>query len=201
MQTEQNRNDEVLILRVLEGRQEDFTLLVERHASVLLHFVGRMIPVREEAEEVVQDALLAAYQRLHDFDARRATFAVWLRRIAFNTATHHLRGRRPTFIPLECGFDKTCATITDAALDRLLSEGGSDLRDLLDRALEQLRAEERTLLHLFYTDGRPLSEIAFILGLTDEGSSARAVSALTSRLHRIRKKLFVIVKRLRYENP
>ena len=94
--------------------------------------------------------------------------------------------------------DKTSAT-TDAELDRLLSEEGPDLKELLDQALEQLRPEERMLLQLFYNDGQSLSEIAFILGLTEKGSSARAVSALTSRLHRIRKKLFVTIKRLRYE--
>ena len=198
MQTEINRSDEVLIQRVLEGHQEDFALLVERHANPLLHFVGRMIPVHEEAEEVVQDALLAAYQRLYDFDTQRASFAVWLRRIAFNTATHHLRSHRPMFIPMEESLDRINAT-SDAALDRLLSEGSSDLRELLDRALEQLRPEESTLLHLFYTDGQPLSEIAFILNLTDEEHPTRAVSALTSRLHRIRKKLYVTIKRLRNE--
>lgn len=198
MQAEKNRSDEVLIRRVLEGHQEDFTLLVERHASPLLHFVGRMIPVREEAEEVVQDALLAAYQRLHDFDDRRASFTVWLRRIAFNTVTHHLRKHHPTFISMEESQNKTGAT-TDAALDRLLSEEGPDLRELLDCALEGLRPEERMLLQMFYNDGQSLSEIAFILGLTDERSPARAVSALASRLHRIRKKLYVTIKKLRYE--
>ena len=195
MERKQNCSDEMLIRHVLDGRQEAFVVLVERHAQGLLHFVGRMMPVQEEAEEVVQDALLAAYQRLHDYDARRAPFVVWLRRIAFNTAMHQLRGHRLTFISIEERLDTT----TDETLDRLLSEEGPDLRELLDRALELLRSEERTLLHLFYTDGLPLNEIAFILGLTDEGSSARAVSALTSRLHRIRKKLFVTIKRLRNE--
>lgn len=198
MQTVRNRSDEVLIRRVLDGSQEAFALLVERHAEGLLHFVARMIPVREEAEEVVQDALLAAYRQLSDYDAQRASFAVWLRRIAFNTATHHLRGQRPTFVPLDESLSAISAA-SDTALDRLLSDGGTDLKELLDRALELLRPEERTLLQLFYTDGRPLSEIAFILGLTDEHRPARAVSALTSRLHRIRKKLFVTINRLRYE--
>ena len=198
MQTDQNRSDEMFIRQVLEGRQEVFALLVQRHANMLLHFVGRMIPVREEAEEVVQDALLAAYQRLSDFDAQRAPFAVWLKRIAFNTTTHYLREHRLTFIPINESLDNGNAT-TDAALDRLLSEGGPDLKELLDSALEQLRPEERTLLHLFYTDGRPLNEIAFILNLTDEAHPDRAVSALTSRLHRIRKKLFETIKRLRNE--
>ena len=76
MQAEKYISDEVLIRRVLEGQQEDFTLLVERHASPLLHFVGRMIPVREEAEEIVQDTLLAAYQRLNDFDIRLSCYRV-----------------------------------------------------------------------------------------------------------------------------
>lgn len=199
MQTERNNSDEVLIQRILEGRQKDFALLVERYASQLLHFVGRIIPVREEAEEVVQDALLAAYQRLADYDARRATFAVWLRRIAFNTATHHLRRQRPILISMDEYLDKVSDT-NDADLDRLLSEGGPDLKELLDRALKELRPEERTLLHLFYTDGRSLCEIAFILGLGDGNNPARAVSALTSRLHRIRKKLFVTINRLRNEH-
>ena len=117
-----------------------------------------MIPVREEAEEVVQDALLAAYQRLHDFDVRRASFTVWLRRIAFNTVTHHLRKHHPAFISMDENQDKTSAT-TDAALDRLLSEEGPDLRELLDQALEQLRPEERMLLQLFYNDGNSFSNI------------------------------------------
>lgn len=198
MQSEKGNSDAVIIQRVLEGRLEDYAFLVNKHAGALLHFVGRMIPIKEEAEEVVQDALLAAYQRLHDFDERKASFTVWLRRIAFNTATRHLRGLHPTFISMEESMDKTSAT-TDTELDRILSEGGPDLKELLDHALEQLRPDERTLLHLFYTDGRSLNEIAFILGLKDEEHPARAVSALTSRLHRIRKKLFVIINRLRNE--
>ena len=198
MQAEKYISDEVLIRRVLEGQQEDFTLLVERHASPLLHFVGRMIPVREEAEEIVQDTLLAAYQRLNDFDVRRASFTVWLQRIAFYTVSHHLRKHHPTFISMDESQDTISAT-TDAALDRLLSEEGPDLRELLDCALEQLRPEERMLLQLFYNDGQSLSDIAFIFGMTDKASTARAVSALTSRLHRIRKKLFVNIKRLRHE--
>ena len=66
MQAEKYISDEVLIRRVLEGHQDDFTLLVERHASPLLHFVGRMIPVREEAEEVTSMSVLAVteYQNL-----------------------------------------------------------------------------------------------------------------------------------------
>ena len=152
----------------------------------------------EEAEEIVQDTLLAAYQRLNDFDARRASFTVWLQRIAFYTVSHHLRKHHPTFISMDESQETISAT-TDAALDRLLSEEGPDLGELLDCALEQLRPEERMLLQLFYNDGQSLSDIAFIFGMTDKASTARAVSALTSRLHRIRKKLFVNIKRLRHE--
>ncbi len=183
--------DEQLVERIREGRTTDFALLVHRHAPSLLHFVGRMLPVQEEAEEVVQDAMLSAYQRLGDFDASRAPFAVWLRRIAFNTTTHRLRGRRPQFVSIDENWAETSQT-SDANLDSLLSEGQSNIGELLDRALELLSPEERTLIHLFYTDGRPLREISFILDLS--------VTALTSRLHRIRKKLYVTIKRLSNEN-
>ena len=137
------------------------------------------------------DALLAAYQRLGDYDDGRALFVVWLRRIAFNITTHRLRGRRPQFVPIDENWAEASQT-SDADLDRLLSEGQSNMGELLDRALELLSPEERTLIHLFYTDGRPLREISFILDLS--------VTALTSRLHRIRKKLYVTIKRLSNEN-
>ena len=137
------------------------------------------------------DALLAAYQRLGDYDDSRAPFIVWLRRIAFNTTTHRLRGRRPQFVSIDENWAEARQT-SDANLDRLLSGGQSDIGELLDRALELLSPEERTLIHLFYTDGRPLREISFILDLS--------VTALTSRLNRIRKKLYVTIKRLSNEN-
>ena len=186
-----NISDEALIRHILEGRSQDFARLVERHAPALLHFVGRMVAVQEEAEEVVQDALLAAYHRLGEYDAARAPFAVWLRRITFYTATHHLRGRRPQFVTMDDNWAELSQT-SDADLDQLLSDGPPDIHDLLDRALKCLSPEERTLIHLFYTDERPLREISFILDCS--------VTALTSRLHRIRKKLYVTIKRLSNEN-
>lgn len=190
MQQDITISDEKLVRDIVGGRTSDFAILVHRHAPRLLHFVGRMVAVQEEAEEVVQDALLAAYQRLSDYDASRAPFAVWLKRIAFNTATHHLRGRRPQFVAIEEARTED-RQAGSAELDRLLSEGKPDMGELLDKALEMLSPEERTLIHLFYTDDRPLREISFILDCS--------VTALTSRLHRIRKKLYVTINRLSNE--
>lgn len=190
MQQDIRISDEQLVERIREGRTTDFALLVHRHAPSLLHFVGRMLTVQEEAEEVVQDAMLSAYQRLGDFDASRAPFSVWLRRIAFNTTTHRLRVRRPHFVPMD--EHQAEADPTESyELDRLLADGKPDRTELLDKALEQLSAEERMLIHLFYTDERPLREISFILDCS--------VTALTSRLHRIRKKLYVTINRLSNE--
>ena len=190
MQQDIRISDEQLVERIREGRTTDFALLVHRHAPSLLHFVGRMLPVQEEAEEVVQDAMLSAYQRLGDFDASRAPFAVWLKRIAFNTTTHRLRVRRPQFVPMDEHHAEAGPTESDE-LDRLLADGKPDRTELLDKALELLSAEERMLIHLFYTDERPLREISFILDCS--------VTALTSRLHRIRKKLYVTINRLSNE--
>ena len=182
MQQDIRISDEQLVERIREGRTTDFALLVHRHAPSLLHFVGRMLPV--------QDAMLSAYQRLGDFDASRAPFAVWLRRIAFNTTTHRLRVRRPQFVPMDEHQAEADPTESDE-LDRLLADGKPDRTELLDKALELLSAEERMLIHLFYTDERPLREISFILDCS--------VTALTSRLHRIRKKLYVTINRLSNE--
>ena len=64
MQQDIRISDEQLVERIMEGRTSDFALLVHRHAPSLLHFVGRMLSVQEEAEEVVQDVVRSFFDRI-----------------------------------------------------------------------------------------------------------------------------------------
>ena len=68
----------------------------------------------------------------------------------------------------------------------------------LDEAIQKLTSEEQMLLQLYYYDGRPLKEIAYITGKAGD-SLNREVSRLSSRLHRIRQKLRIILTRLNNE--
>jgi len=145
--------------------------IVERYARELHEFVGRTVVCREDAEEVVQDALLRALRSLPNFDERRASMRTWLWRIAWNEVLRYLerRSRRPRLVEMEEGMATTAPEEDDERLT------------LLERAILRLSDEERMLLHMRYYDGLSLKEIAYI-------ADAKATT-LAVRLQRIRERL------------
>ena len=180
--------DETLIRQVMAGRTEDFRLLIRRYQAYVLVLVGRMIPRAEDVEEVVQDTFVAAYRSLASYDAAKAAFPTWLSRIAYYTALHHLRDRREPMVYLEDN-EALLASVSDEEADRLWEEAPENEAEQLDEALMRLKAEERLLVHLFYYEGKSLAEIGYVLG-AEPGT-------LATRLCRIRKKLYIIIKESR----
>lgn len=159
--------------------------LIRLYEADIVAFVGRMLPRAEDVEEAVQDTFVAAYQSLASYDRSKASVATWLRRIAFHTTTHQLRRRRTNVVYLEDN-ETLLAGISDAEADRLWEEAPESEAARIDEALMRLKEEDRMLVHLFYYEGKSLAEIGYILDCK--------VGALATRLCRIRKKLYIILK-------
>jgi RNA polymerase sigma factor (sigma-70 family) len=135
----------------------------ERVTAVVARMVGR-----EEAEDVVQEALLHAYLGLSRL-REPARFTSWLCAIAVNLAKMRLRsrGRRPELLGLR---DNAGAPAEDR-----------ELLELVRDAVELLPGGQRDVVLMHYVDGLSCAEIASVLG-----SSPGAVRA---RLHRARAQL------------
>jgi RNA polymerase sigma factor (sigma-70 family) len=160
-----NVRDDELVAAALGGDPAAFATLVDRNRSRVDAVVRRM--VGEEAEDIVQEALLRAYLGLSQLrDPQR--FGAWLCGIAVNLAKMRLRRR---------------------ALERRLVpertfDGGADERELLEvvrEAVEILPPGQRDVVLMHYVDGLSCEEIASLLG-----SSPGAVRV---RLHRARRQL------------
>ncbi|MBC8876478.1 MAG: RNA polymerase subunit sigma-24, partial [Planctomycetes bacterium] len=74
--------DADVIRRVVDGEVDAFRLLVERYQRPVLCFVRNMIGDPHCSEDLAQDVFLAAFQKLHTFDADRGRFLTWLLVIA-----------------------------------------------------------------------------------------------------------------------
>src|SRR5437870_1001179 len=83
-------SDAVAVERTLAGDRDAFRVLVERHSHNVFRLAYRMTGNRQDAEEVVQEAFLRAYQKLGQF-AARANFGTWVYRIAANYAIDRMR--------------------------------------------------------------------------------------------------------------
>ena len=181
-------NDEqILIERIRGGRTKDFGLLVSRYGSALMMFVGRIVTRQEDAEDVVQNTFVAAYEHLGDYDPQRASLHTWLQRIAYHEALHYQRlQRKQMALSLEVGDD-----IPDELPETTTAEQ-------LDSAIQRLSPEDQALLQLYYFDQRPLKEIAYITAAAGD-SLHREASRLSSQLHRIRQRLRIILTRMNDE--
>ena len=181
-------NDKQMFKSHLHSKKvEDFAPMVNQYGPVLMAFVGRIVTIQEDAEDVVQEAFVAAYEHLNDYAPEKASLKTWLYRIAYHKALHHLRRRKRLLeIPIVVGED-----VPDELPDTTTAEQ-------LDEAIQELPPEDQMLLQLYYFDQRPLKEIAYITG-TASDSLNREVSRLSSQLHRIRQRLRIILTRLNDE--
>lgn len=164
--------------------QETF---LRQEAPVVFRFIVRMTQNELDAEELTQDTLLRAMRHINSYDEKLASLTTWTCRIAYRLTLNHLRSRRHEEISLDEN-KSLIDSIDETTIQQALNDTSQAMTELVIQAIEQLTADEQTLVTLFYYDDRPLNEIAFIM----EASPG----TLATRLHRIRKKLSIIIKRL-----
>ena len=178
-------DEDTIVSSILEGQTELYRLLVNRYAESALSVVRHIIHTQEDAEEVLQDAFVAAFQGLGSYDKDRASFKTWLLNIASHTALKRVERAADTgFVSMEEVFEPIAEP--DVDVDEMLDDTSPDRMELLDRAVERLAPDDKLLVNLYYYDDMRLKDIATVMESTD--------SYLRSRLQWIRKKLCHTIK-------
>jgi RNA polymerase sigma-70 factor, ECF subfamily len=159
----QDENDQQLVQRVQAGDQSAFNLLVLKYQHRVLKLIGRFVSDQSEAQDVAQEAFLKAYRALGSFRGESA-FYTWLYRIAINTAKNALvaQRRRPVDFDLDAqdpeGFERQAKLKeSDTPEGVLLTE---EIRQVVEKAMEQLPEDLRTAIVLRELDGLSYEEIA-----------------------------------------
>ncbi len=159
----QEDNDQELVRRVQAGDQSAFDVLVLKYQHRVLKLVSRFVNDAAEAEDVAQEAFLKAYRALPSFRGDSA-FYTWLYRIAINTAKNALvaHKRRPVDFDLDLQdpeqFERQ-AKLKEADTPEgvLLTD---EIRDVVEKAMEQLPEDLRTAIVLRELEGLSYEEIA-----------------------------------------
>ena len=177
------KKDEAHIIKeILNGKTEQYEYFLDRYGQQVFVLVDRIVSCQEDAEELTQDVFLKAFQQLSSFKAE-STFSTWIYRIATNIAISAVRKKRNDVLRLD---DSVFANLSDTQVDAALEDESEEQMERLQQAMNQLEADERALITLYYLKEKPLAEVAFILGLTEGNAKVK--------LHRIRKKLYVLIK-------
>jgi RNA polymerase sigma factor (sigma-70 family) len=172
-------SDIEIISAVLNGNQQAYAQIVERHKAFVFTLVLRYIKSREDAEEVAQDVFIKAYRALADFKGA-SKFSTWLYTIITTTCISFLRKKKLDIHSLDN--ENVFETIDnkDSGMSANQVEQKSRVA-MVNNAIALLNPDDAEIVTLFYKGEQTLEEIAQVLGV--EANTVKV------RLHRARTRL------------
>ncbi len=186
--------DAALVRAAQKGDTDAFEELVARHRDKIYARAFSMMRNEDEAIDLSQEAWVKGWQRLAQFQGE-SSFATWITRIVINLCLDELRKqKRHRTESIEGmdeesgGVERQMPVITTNPTERL--ERG-ELRQRIDRALEQLSYEHRTVLVLHEFEEMEYKEIAKTMDCS--------IGTVMSRLFYARRKLAALLADLKSE--
>jgi len=165
--------DEEIVDRVRAGDTSLYELIMRRYNQRLYRVTRAILRDDAEAEDVMQDAYVRAYQYLHQFSGL-APFSAWLTRIAVNEALARLRLRKrnPQLDDTEDDGEHRM-NIVEGLPDPEQNASTAELGHLLEEVLLALPEKYRTVVMLRDVEELSTSETAAALGLSEENVKIR----------------------------
>jgi RNA polymerase sigma-70 factor, ECF subfamily len=178
-----NATDDFLILAAKSGDHSAFVELSRRHSKRIQLTVYRMLGNWEDAEDVLQESLLKAFEHLGQFRGT-SKFSTWLTRIAINSALMLMRKRRAC---LETSFDKppdSTETLQSWEAPDLSPSpevlcANRETEELLRSAILRLPWCYHTVVDLYHAREYSTYETAQALGISVAAAKSRLLRART----------------------
>ncbi len=170
----ESRTDDMLMKDIQSGNQQAFQYLVNQNLASLHGFAQRMLGNRSDAEDVVQEVFLRAWNKAHTWKADKAKLSTWLHRIAHNLCVDLQRRTKIQTVTLEQDIEQD----TEHTTDSLRRE---ETAKIVEQALQQLPDRQRSAIVLCYYQGMSNHDAAQVLNIS--------ITALESLLARGRRSL------------
>lgn len=154
-----------LIDRCRVGDQEAHFKLYKLYSKAMYNVGYRITGNEEDAEDVLQEAFLSAFNNLESYRGD-ATFGAWLKRIVVNKSINAIKKRKENVIAQGEEFDVP-AEVSDTDYMPELSV------DKVKRCIEILPDGYRAVLSLYLLEGYDHEEIAGIMGITESTSKSQ----------------------------
>jgi len=178
-------DETALVARAKEGDSEAFNTLVNRYARNIFRLAQNITQNAEDAEDVLQETFMKAYEHLGTFEGQ-SKFYTWIVRIAVNEALMKLRKRKwdkTVWLdePVQTDDDKVGREIAIWEDDPEQRYSQTELREILDKAINGLSPAYRSVFILRDMEEFSIEETAKALDLS--------IPAVKSRLLRARLQL------------
>ena len=179
--------DAQLMLRVREGDDTSFALLLERHRGPVVHFLYRMVQNQAVSEELAQEVFLRVYRSRETYEPT-AKFTTWLFRIATHVALNSIRDRKK-----EKGHESLNEEMLDGMERQVADRQPTVEQEMVHevklrevrQAIEALPAKQRAAVLMHKYEGLDYEQIAGVLSCSESAIKSllfRAYEALRGRL-------------------
>jgi RNA polymerase sigma-70 factor, ECF subfamily len=179
--------DAQLMLRVGEGDDTSFALLLERHRGPVVHFLYRMVQNQAVSEELAQEVFLRVYRSRSTYEPT-AKFTTWLFRIATHVALNSIRdgkkekGHESLDVETADGMERQVADRQPTVEQEMVHEVK---RREVRQAIEALPAKQRAAVLMHKYEGLDYAQIAAVLSCSESAIKSllfRAYESLRGRL-------------------
>jgi len=157
-----NLTDLEIIASVKSGNQADYAIIIDRYKNKAFSLIKRILKNEMDAEEVLQDCFLKAYNSLSSF-REEAKFSTWFYRIVYNTTISKVSARKRKIenemSSLEDHFN------IESSDDFRITED-SDLSAFISIILEKLPPSYSSVLNLFYLNEMSCEEISEVMNVS-----------------------------------
>jgi RNA polymerase sigma-70 factor (ECF subfamily) len=151
-----NLTDLEIIDSVKKGNQSDYAIIIDRYKNRAFSLVKRMLKNEMDAEEVLQDCFIKAYDSLDSF-RQESKFSTWFYRIVYNTTLTKLSGKKRKIelemTSVEDHFD------LESDYDFKVSEK-KDMAEFLNKMVEKLPLNYASVITMFYINDMSCEEIS-----------------------------------------
>ena len=180
--------DAQLMLRVRDGDEDSFRVLLDKHRNPLVHFLYRMVQEQAVSEELAQEVFLRIYKSRLSYEPT-ARFTTWMFRIATHLALNWLRdeknARGQERLDEDRGGDLPAREVADrkpSVEQRMVYQARlQEVRDAIGKLPDKQRAA--VLMHKY--EEMEYAQIASVLGCSESAVKSllfRAYETLRARL-------------------
>lgn len=158
------------------GDRKNQYMLYSLYVDAMFNVSIRIVKIKEDAEDVIQDSFLDAFKNLDTFKYQ-STFGSWLKRIVINKSINYLKVKRIPIVDID-------AQEYWVSEPEVVEEKQLDVSKIKS-AISRLPTGYQTIINLYLIEGYDHNEIGDILEIS--------VSTSKSQYHRAKKKLIELI--------
>jgi len=170
-------DENIIIKNILDGNANEFAFFINKYQLMAYNCAFKIVKNNEDAEEIVQDSFLKAYNKLFKFDFQKK-FSTWLYTIVYNTSISKVRIKSVIQYDIE--------EISESKLNNIKTElvllEAKEKKQYINEAIDNLNEIDALIISLYYLEEQSLSEISEITNMK--------TNTVKVKLHRAREKMY-----------